>query len=137
MTKSRLVTTDCFECGHPLEGPWCPACNPGGVKAPSQALSRLEGVLGGEEAPDHTVHFKRREDGGLYVWSDTDPGLILAGSDPAHVASCIWPALEALRKHEDGRYIGISTPSQAPASSSADPDGCPWHDRLAKPTETK
>jgi hypothetical protein len=27
-----LVTTQCFECGHDLNGPWCPACNPEGVR---------------------------------------------------------------------------------------------------------
>lgn len=40
-----------------------------------------------------------REEGGLFVYSDDVPGLILSGSDKEAVGRCIVPAIEALRAH--------------------------------------
>lgn len=37
-----------------------------------------------------------REDGGVRIWSDDMPGLILSGSDPLKVMSDIGPAIKAL-----------------------------------------
>lgn len=37
-----------------------------------------------------------REDGGLRVSCDDEPGLILSGDDPEKVMASIWPALKAL-----------------------------------------
>ena len=41
-----------------------------------------------------------RDDGGLRVWSDEMPGLVLSGSDPAKVAAAILPAINALRAYK-------------------------------------
>jgi hypothetical protein len=51
-----------------------------------------------EARPDVEIRlaFKRRDDGGLRVWSDDVPGLILSGADRAAVVRDIGPALAAL-----------------------------------------
>ena len=46
------------------------------------------------------VTLDERDDGGLRVSSSTLPGLILSGSDPKHVFSCIAPAITALLKRK-------------------------------------
>jgi len=43
-----------------------------------------------------TVHFERREDGGLTVWSDDLPGLTLSHRDPALVLEDVKSAIEGL-----------------------------------------
>ena len=40
-----------------------------------------------------------REDGGLRVYSTTEPGLILSGADPVKVMADVWPALNVLREY--------------------------------------
>jgi hypothetical protein len=45
------------------------------------------------------IYVAERHDGGLRVWSDQMPGLILSGPDPAKVAADILPAINALREH--------------------------------------
>jgi hypothetical protein len=40
--------------------------------------------------------FERREDGGLRVYSDEVPGLVLSGSDPDAVLADVKPALEGI-----------------------------------------
>lgn len=54
-----------------------------------------------QEAIDHGVRvwLAERDDGGLRVWSDDEPGLILSGADPARVGADIWPAIKVLRAH--------------------------------------
>ena len=47
-----------------------------------------------------TVTLKDREGGGLEVFSDDLPGLILSGSDRNKVASAIMPAIEALFRYK-------------------------------------
>jgi hypothetical protein len=47
-----------------------------------------------------TVTLEDREDGGLRVYSDDLPGLILSGSDRNRVAAQIVPAIEALFAHK-------------------------------------
>jgi hypothetical protein len=43
-----------------------------------------------------TVHFERREDGGLTVWSDDLPGLTLSHRDPALVLEDVPSAIAGL-----------------------------------------
>ena len=43
-----------------------------------------------------TVHFERREDGGLTVWSEDLPGLTLSHRDPALVLDDVKAAIESL-----------------------------------------
>lgn len=43
-----------------------------------------------------TVKMRRRADGGLRVWSDQLPGLVLSHRDPERVLSDIEPALETI-----------------------------------------
>lgn len=47
-----------------------------------------------------TVILEDREDGGLQVYSDDLPGLILSGSDRVRVAGAIIPAIEAIFTHK-------------------------------------
>lgn len=48
----------------------------------------------------YDVYFMNREDGGLRVWSEDMPGLILSGSDPTKVLMCVSPALNRLAEHK-------------------------------------
>ncbi len=48
-----------------------------------------------------SVMFERREDGGLRVYSNEVPGLILSGPDPELVFNDVVPALESLFKHNE------------------------------------
>lgn len=43
-----------------------------------------------------TISISRRLDGGIRVWSDDLPGLVLSGSDPETVMSDVWPAIQVL-----------------------------------------
>lgn len=43
------------------------------------------------------IFLQEREDGGLRVWSDDEPGLILSHRDPNRVLADIFPAIRALR----------------------------------------
>lgn len=43
-----------------------------------------------------TLHFSPREDGGLRIWSDDVPGLILSHSDQDAAMADLGPALAAL-----------------------------------------
>jgi hypothetical protein len=47
-----------------------------------------------------TVTLRDREGGGLEVFSDDLPGLILSGPDRSMVAAAIVPAIEVLFKHK-------------------------------------
>lgn len=42
------------------------------------------------------IIIQRRIDGGLRVYSDDVPGLVLSGSDPTKVMADVWPALMVL-----------------------------------------
>jgi hypothetical protein len=46
-----------------------------------------------------------REDGGLRIWSDDVPGLLLSGPDPDAVLADVIPALAALFKHNRGMDV--------------------------------
>lgn len=45
-----------------------------------------------------TIKLLPREDGGLRVCSDDEPGLILSGADPMKVMAGVWPALTILER---------------------------------------
>ena len=49
-----------------------------------------------EDAPQLSLFLAYRPDGGLRVWSDDLPGLVLSGRDPFRVMANVWPAIEAL-----------------------------------------
>lgn len=46
--------------------------------------------------PVVTIKLMRRQDGGLRVFSDDVPGLILSGTDPEKVMADVWPALQTI-----------------------------------------
>lgn len=46
-----------------------------------------------------TVHFIKRDDGGLQARCDEVPGFCLSGADPSAVYRDVVPALEALVRH--------------------------------------
>lgn len=46
-----------------------------------------------------TLCLERREDGGLRVWSDDVPGLVLSHSDAEKVMADVIPALELILSH--------------------------------------
>jgi hypothetical protein len=52
-----------------------------------------------------TVTLQSREDGGLRVYSDDLPGLILSGSDRGHVVSKIAPAIQVLFERKGYRQV--------------------------------
>src|SRR5215468_7375473 len=54
-----------------------------------------------------TVHFERREDGGLTVWSDDLPGLTLSNRDPALVLKDVKPAIEGLVTDILGKRVRV------------------------------
>jgi hypothetical protein len=58
------------------------------------------------------INFSSREDGGLRIWSDDIPGLILSHADPAQVLRDLGPAIGALLKH-NGRQTGKDAISAA------------------------
>jgi hypothetical protein len=48
------------------------------------------------------ISFRERDDGGLRIWSDDIPGLILSGADPSAVWRDLGPAIEVLlRRNSD------------------------------------
>lgn len=50
-----------------------------------------------------SIHIAARSDGGLRVWSDDMPGLVLSGSNPDKVMASILPAISAIRAHQQTR----------------------------------
>jgi hypothetical protein len=58
-----------------------------------------------------TVTLEDREDGGLLVYSDELPGLILSGSNQHAVCECIAPAIQALFEHKG---YSVSVYSETP-----------------------
>jgi hypothetical protein len=54
-----------------------------------------------------TVTVEDRGDGGLRVYSDDLPGLILSGADRTAVASKIAPAIQALFEHKGFRSVTV------------------------------
>lgn len=56
-------------------------------------------VAGGREPV--SIWLQEREDGGLRVWSDMLPGLILSNSNAALVSADIWPAIQTLVEHNE------------------------------------
>ena len=49
-----------------------------------------------------------REDGGVRVWSDDMPGLILSGSDPLKVMAAIGPAIKALIEYKRDHPVAFA-----------------------------
>jgi hypothetical protein len=47
-----------------------------------------------------TVTLEDKAEGGLFVYSDDLPGLILSGPDAQHICDCIIPAIEAIFRHK-------------------------------------
>jgi hypothetical protein len=53
------------------------------------------------------VRFERRSDGGLMVWSDDLPGLVLSNADPALVLADVKSALEGLITDMLGERVAV------------------------------
>lgn len=62
-----------------------------------------------------TVTLEDREDGGLRVYSDDLPGLILSGSDRNSVGTKIAPAIQALFEHKG--FKGVIVRAAQPLSA--------------------
>lgn len=56
-----------------------------------------------------TLTFARRPDGGLRIYSDTLPGLVLSGANVPAVLSDLGPAIRGLLQAE-GRWVLTSEP---------------------------
>lgn len=56
-----------------------------------------------------TLTFARRPDGGLRIYSDTLPGLVLSGANAPAVLGDLGPAIQGLLQAE-GRWPLISEP---------------------------
>jgi hypothetical protein len=58
-----------------------------------------------------TVYIEDREDGGVRVWSDDLPGLVLSGSNRIKVLADIEPAVKAILEHkgQDTSKLRIDT----------------------------
>jgi hypothetical protein len=54
-----------------------------------------------------TVHFERRADGGLYVWSEDLPGLNLSHEDPARVLLDVKLTIEGLFTDMLGQRVRV------------------------------
>jgi hypothetical protein len=52
------------------------------------------------------VFLSERADGGLRVWSDDEPGLILSGANADAVSGDIWRAIKVLREHRTSKVRG-------------------------------
>jgi hypothetical protein len=61
-----------------------------------------------------TVFLEKREDGGLRVFSDDLPGLILSGREPERIASAIVPVIQRL--FEARGYANVSVHPLRPVS---------------------
>lgn len=55
-----------------------------------------------------TVHVQQRRDGGLRVWSDDVPGLVLSHRDPERVWADIAPALQTILSEKYGCAVEVS-----------------------------
>ncbi len=55
-----------------------------------------------------TIHLQRRPDGGLRVWSDDMPGLVLSHRDPERVLEDIIPAVETIVSEMMGQVMKAS-----------------------------
>lgn len=51
-----------------------------------------------DQLPDReiTIRFQDRSDGGLRIWSDDVPGLVLSGPNPTEVIHNLGPALSSI-----------------------------------------
>lgn len=54
-----------------------------------------------------TVFIKGRPDGGVHVWSDDLPGLVLSGRERTKVIAAIEPAAIAILKHKGVDISGL------------------------------
>lgn len=62
------------------------------------------------------IRVQRRSDGGLRVWSDDVPGLVLSNKDPQKVLADIKPALEAILSEAFGCKVQAHQLSRMPAA---------------------
>jgi hypothetical protein len=60
------------------------------------------------------LKIERRKDGGLRVWSDDVPGLVLSHRDPAKVLADIQPALKVILKETFGCEVEVSPLTRMP-----------------------
>jgi hypothetical protein len=51
----------------------------------------------------YTIRVQDREDGGLRIWSDDIPGLVLSSLDRSGVWRDLGPAIEVLLEHNSNR----------------------------------
>lgn len=68
-----------------------------------------------------TLKMQRRPDGGLRVWSDEVPGLVLSHKDPAKVLSDVVPALEVILEEMLGCQVKAERLSPLPAIQAVEP----------------
>jgi hypothetical protein len=57
------------------------------------------------QATKLTVLYEWRADGGLRMWSDDVPGLVLSGADPLKVIADVAPAFEVMRPMKPGETV--------------------------------
>lgn len=62
------------------------------------------------------LNLERRKDGGVRVWSDDVPGLVLSGRDEAEVVKDIQPALEAILSARLHCHVTAHRLEQLPAA---------------------
>ena len=56
-----------------------------------------------------TVTLEDRDDGGLFVFSNDLPGLILSGPDKNAICDCIIPAIQAIFEHKGFGEVHVHT----------------------------
>lgn len=70
-----------------------------------------------------TVHIQQRRDGGLRVWSDDLPGLVLSHKDPKRVLADIAPALETILSAKMGCAVKAERINSLPLAAKTAPVG--------------
>lgn len=80
------------------------------------------------------LRMQMRDDGGLRVWSDDVPGLVLSHSDPAKVLEDIKPALETILSEAFGCDVEARPLGKLPAFLESRPSKTPKRrERPARP----
>lgn len=67
------------------------------------------------------IQVQQRDDGGLRVWSDDVPGLVLSNRDPQKVLADIKPAIEAILSQHLGCEVEAYALGRPPALSAPEP----------------
>jgi hypothetical protein len=77
----------------------------------AQVFRDVAAVLEEKEAVDKrgrvTVRFERRDDGGLLIYSDDVPGLVLSHRDPRKALEDLIPALKIILSHRYGAPVDV------------------------------